>query len=171
MPLDPAHAHAHGGRWNAPGSFPALYLNADVLTARSQIERMCEGTAVVSDDLADDAYVLVAATLPPAPGAADAVSAAGVRALGLPETYPVDGRGERVARATCAAIGVELERRGLRAIWCRSACTDDGRGRELAWFSGTQSASQVWDEALPFGAWRHAVSWRDIGLDEQPEPT
>src|SRR5690606_20610998 len=92
-PLDPSYAEAQGGRWNPPRSFPTLYLNADVLTARLQIERLCEGTAVTPDDLTDDAYVLVAATLPSSELAADAVSDAGLRALGLPDTYPVDPRG------------------------------------------------------------------------------
>lgn len=169
-PLDPSYAEAQGGRWNPPRSFPTLYLNADVLTARLQIERLCEGTAVTPDDLTDDAYVLVAATLPSSELAADAVSDAGLRALGLPDTYPVDPRGARIARAKCAALGVELERQGLGGVWCRSACSDDGRGRELAWFSRGRSASEAWAEPLPFGVWRYAESFRDLGVDEQPQP-
>jgi hypothetical protein len=33
-PLDPGFARHHGGRWNPPGSFPTLYLNADPVVAR-----------------------------------------------------------------------------------------------------------------------------------------
>jgi hypothetical protein len=47
-----------------PHILAALYLNADVLTARAQIERMLAGSPVRIDDLDDDAYVLVAATVP-----------------------------------------------------------------------------------------------------------
>lgn len=169
-PLDPSYARDNGGRWNPPRSFPVLYLNADVVTARLQIERMCEGTPVTPDDLLDDAYVLAAATLPPAQSAADAVSDEGLRALALAETYPLDRRGARVSHSTCSAVGAELEHHRIRGIWCRSACTDDGRGRELAWFSGTQNAGAVWDEPLPFGSWRYANSWQDIKLRDQPDP-
>ena len=33
-PLDPGFAGRRGGRWNPPDSFPVLYLNEDMLTAR-----------------------------------------------------------------------------------------------------------------------------------------
>ena len=83
-PLDPSFAAAAGGRWNPPGSFPVLYLNADVVTARLQIDRLVEDQPFTADDLDDDAYVLVAATLPRSQTCADAVSGAGLKALGLP---------------------------------------------------------------------------------------
>lgn len=95
-PLDAHPAAAAGGRWNPPASFPTLYLNGDVATARMQLERLVEGTPFTTDDLDDGAYLLVAATLPRNQTCADAVSAAGLRRLGLPESYPLDEAGEPV---------------------------------------------------------------------------
>ena len=47
-----------------PGEYPTLYLNADLATARNQLERMLEGYPAGLDDLDDDAFLLVAARLP-----------------------------------------------------------------------------------------------------------
>lgn len=170
QPLDSSYAQNFGGRWNPPKSFPTLYLSADVLTARLQIERMCSGTPVTPDDLADDAYVLVAATLPAAQVGADAVSQEGLIALELPQSYPVDEQGVLVPQARCRTIGVDLQQQGLRGVWCKSACTDDGRGKEFAWFSGMQSAIAAWTHSLPFGSWRYANTWQDLELADQPDP-
>jgi hypothetical protein len=63
-PLDPSFAQRLGGRWNPPGEYPTLCLNADLATARSQLERMLEGYPAGLDDLDDDAFLLVAARLP-----------------------------------------------------------------------------------------------------------
>lgn len=170
-PLDPSHARAHGGRWNPPGSFPVLYLNGDVVTARMQIERMLAGSPVTVDDLDDEAYVLVAASLPDGRTCADAATGEGLRALGLPETYPRDSAGGEIAHRNCQSIGARVHDQGLDGVWCRSACTADGRGRELAWFPSDGAAARaVWTEPLPFGAWRHAGGWEDLGLEDQPAP-
>ena len=72
-PYDPSWAQRYGGRWNPPNSFATLYLNADVATARRQIERLLEDTVVAPDDLTGDAYELVGAYLPDAQVAADVV--------------------------------------------------------------------------------------------------
>jgi hypothetical protein len=171
-PFDPRFAGQRGGRWNPPDSFPTLYFNGDVATARLQIERMLAGSPVRFDDLDDDAYLLVAATLPRAQSCADAVSEPGLRALGLPASYPLDTAGEPVGRRACQEVGTQVRRQGLRGVWCRSATTEDGRGRELAWFPATvrSRARAAWSAPLPLGRWRFALTWGDIGLDEQPEP-
>lgn len=171
-PLDPSHAREHGGRWNPPGSFDTLYLNADLQTAQLQIERLLAGSPVHPDDLDDDAYLLVAATLPRTQAAADAVSGPGLKALGLGEAYPLDSRGRRVQQATCQEIGVRLHDAGLRGVWCRSAQGTDARTRELAWFPATARsvARPVWSEPLPWDSWRHAAGWADLALEDQPDP-
>lgn len=169
-PLDPDWAARNGGRWNPPGSFPTLYLNADVRTARLQIERLCEGMPFTPEDLSDDAYSLVLLRLPDAQRAADAVSAPGLAALGLPATYPLDGRGRRIDHAACQSIGSEVHGLRLQGVWCRSAASGDGLGRELAWFPAAGTPRPLRQSPLPFGDWRHASGWRDLGLRDQPDP-
>ena len=172
QPLDPSFAAATGGRWNPPDSFPVLYLNADVGTARLQIDRMVEDQPFTADDLADDAYLLIAATLPRSQTCADAVSRTGLQALGLPPSYPLGASGRRVERAVCQSIGAEVHDAGLRGVWCRSAASPLHRGRELAWFpaSARSRARPIWTEGQPFGQWRDATRWADIGLTEQTDP-
>jgi hypothetical protein len=171
-PLDPAFARERGGRWNPPGSFPVLYLNGDVATARMQIERMLADSPVRMDDLDDAAFVMVAVTLPRAQSCADAVTPPGLTSLGLPATYPCEASGRPVARAICRMVGSDVHAERLRGVWCRSACTNDGRGRELAWFPATarSRAKPKWRRPLPLGKWRHAGGWSDIGIDDQRDP-
>lgn len=171
-PLDPSHAATHGGRWNAPGSFSVLYLNADVVTARSQIDRMLDTTAVRPDDLEDDAYLLIPVQLPRRQRVADAVSDEGVSSLGLPAEYPRGEDGETVPHAPCQAIGAGIHEARLRGVWCRSAATQSGTGRELAWFpaSSRSVARPLHQKPLLFGVWRNAFSWADLELEAQPDP-
>jgi hypothetical protein len=96
--------------WNPPGSWPTLYLNGDVATARMQVQRLTTGAPYTMDDPDDDAYLLVAATLPAGQTCADAVTAAGLRGLGLPETYPLDDAGQEVSHDCCQAFGEHLTR-------------------------------------------------------------
>lgn len=170
-PLDPTYAERHGGRWNPPRSFRTLYLNADVETARLRLDRMLEGSPVEVEDLEDDAYLLVAATLPRAQRCAEARTDTGLRALGLPTSYPVDGDGREVPHAPCQAAGRTVREAGLRGVLCRSAATRDGRGREFAWFPATvrSHAHPVWDEPRGLGAWRGASGWSELGLPGQTE--
>ncbi len=171
-PLDPSYARNRGGRWNPPGSHLTLYLNCDIGSAQLQIERMLAGSPVEMDDLDDEAYLLVAATLPDAQVGADAVTPAGLQALDLPESYPQDLSGAAIPSEACQSIGSRIRAHGLRGVWCRSACTSDGRGRELAWFPATERsrARPVWGAARPLGHWRSAAGWADLELDEQPHP-
>lgn len=171
-PLDPTYARERGGRWNPPGSLSVLYLNGDVATARMQIDRMLADTPVRIDDLDDDAFVLVAVTLPRDQVCTDAATPSGLVSLGLPVTYPCEASGRPVPSAICQTIGSDVHAEGRRGVWCRSACTDDGRGRELAWFPATtrSRAKPVLRKPLPLGKWRHARGWSDIGLGDQLDP-
>lgn len=169
-PLDPSYAQHQGGRWNAPGTHATLYLNGDVATARLQLERLLDGEPFTIDDLRGDAYLLIAAVLPDDQVAADAASRSGLAALGLPASYPLDEEGREIPHATCQRIGGAMQEQ-TDGVWCRSACTGDGRGRELAWFPGEQDrARPVWEEARPLSEWRYADQWGDLGLEEQPVP-
>lgn len=171
-PLDPNYAHQGGGRWNPPNTYPVLYLNADLATARGQLERMLEGYPAGLDDLDEDAFVLVAARLPKRQRCADAVSAAGLKALGLPDSYPLDAKGKTVPHSRCQRVGLAVRGRRLRGLWCRSAVTPDGRGRELAWFpsNARSRARPVWERPLSLGAWLYARQWTDLGLAAQADP-
>jgi hypothetical protein len=172
-PLDPSFAAGSGGRWNPPDLYPVLYLNADLATARLQLDRLVAEQPYTVDDLADDAYTLVASRLPKSQRCADAVSQAGLEALGLPASYPVNASGEIVGHDTCQAIGEEVYEAKLRGVWCISALTSEPTGRELAWFPASSRfrARPVWAEGQPLGQWREAISWSDIGLSSQPNPT
>ena len=152
-PLDPAFAQRFGGRWNPPNSFPVLYLNEDVETARAQIHRMLEDSPVRPDDL-DPPYVLVTATLPSRQVVADAVTDVGLDALDLPETYPLDPVGETIPHATCQHIGSEVKTQNLRGVHARSAAVANGTGRELAWFRArTSSKATPISSPRPFSEW------------------
>ncbi len=171
-PFDGTFAGLRGGRWNVPGSQAVLYLNADVATATLQIRRLLQGTPVTIEDLDDEAFVLAFAVLPRTQVCADAVSAAGLKALGLPGSYPLDRTGAEIPHSTCQPIGAALRGRRLRGIWYRSACTRDGRGRELAWFPATtRSVATAAKPSIPLGEWRHATSWADVGLPDQADPS
>jgi len=137
-PLDPSFAQQQGGRWNPPGSFPTLYLNGDLPTARAQIERMLDGYPVDPEDL-DAPYVLVTVALPRSQIVADAISDEGLERLGLPTTYPL-AKNAVIARLVCQPIGAAVRLAGLRGVHARSAATTDGSGSELAWFPARPSS-------------------------------
>ena len=153
-PLDATYAQQEGGRWNPPGSFPTLYLNADPRTARSQLDHLLDGTPVEVEDLDDDAF-----------------REAGLGGLDLPRTYPLVEDGSSVPHAVWRIIGDAVYAEGLRGVVARSAATPDGGGRELAWFPATSRsrAHPVWEEPLQLGAWRYATSWNDLDLPGQAD--
>ena len=151
-PLDPSYAATRGGRWNPPASFPTLYLNEDVRTARGQVLTLLRGSPVTPEDL-DPGFDLVVATLPRSQDVADAVGEAGLEALGLPSTYPRHGNGRPVRHDVCQPIGVAVKDAGLRGVHARSAATDDGTGRELAWFPARESSIATLEDRLHFVDW------------------
>lgn len=154
-PLDPSFAAEHGGRWNPPGSFPTLYLNEDLQTARAQVVALLRDSPIDPDDL-DDGFDLVTATLPRAQEVADAVSIVGLESLGLPDSYPRYRNGRPVRHDMCQPIGREVKESGLRGIRSRSATTDDGSGRELAWFPARQNSRATLTRRLVYREWWYA---------------
>lgn len=151
-PLDPSFAGSRGGRWNPPGSFPVLYLNEDVRTARAQVEALLRGSPIRPDDL-DEGFDLVVATLPRAQDVADALGDAGLESLGLPHTYPRYANGRPVRHDACQPVGQAVKDAGLRGVHARSAATEDGSGRELAWFPARESSHAVLVERLGYRDW------------------
>ena len=151
-PLDPSYAAEHGGRWNPPGSFPTLYLNEDLTTARAQVTSLLQGSPVQPDDL-DDGFDLVVATLPRSQEVADAMGDEGLERLGLPATYPRHRNGKPVRHDVCQPVGQAVKDAGLRGVHARSAVVDDGTGRELAWFPARESSRATPVRRLVFGEW------------------
>jgi hypothetical protein len=158
-PLDATWADRTGGRWNTPGDGPTLYLNADLATARAQIPRMLQGTAIDPEDLRDDApYVVVPVTLPSRQRVADATSDTGLVALGLPRTYPSRPRGGEVPWSACRRAARDVRAARLRGVSARSAATPDGFGRELAWFPASGARARAAGGPLEFAEWRHEAA-------------
>lgn len=153
-PLDPHYAQKSGGRWNPPNSFPTLYLNEDLVTARLNLRLFIEPWPYEPEDLRDDTGpVLVSAQLPRHQQVVDVHTPAGVRAVGLPATYPLESDGSLVAHKPCQDIGDKAHGAGLRGVRCRGARTPDGSGRELAWFPATRRSRARRVDTLPFEQW------------------
>ncbi|MGI9609966.1 MAG: RES domain-containing protein [Acidimicrobiia bacterium] len=151
-PLDPSFAAERGGRWNPPGSWPTLYLNEDLSTARSRVLELLEDSPVEPEDL-DGGFDLVEARLPRSQTAADAVSDSGLTSLGLPVNYPKYRNGRPVGHEACQAVGAAVHEADLRGVRCRSAATPEGLGRELAWFpAGGRSAAKFVERRM-FDEW------------------
>jgi hypothetical protein len=153
-PLDPSFAEARGGRWNPPNSFPTLYLNEDVVTARLNLRHFIQDWPYEPEDLRNaTGPALVHALLPRKQLVADVHSREGVAAVKLPAGFPLDERDRLVAHAACQAIGLEAKRAGLRGVRARSARAPDGAGRELAWFPATRSSRARAVAVKPFETW------------------
>ena len=52
-PLDPSFAQRQGGHWNPPGSFPTLYLDEDMATARRNLRAFIARWPYEPEDLRD----------------------------------------------------------------------------------------------------------------------
>lgn len=153
-PVDPVWADRVGGRWNTPGDGPTLYLSGDVGTARAQVARMLEGTAIDPEDLRDDApFVLVPVGLPDRQRVADATTDVGLAALGLPRTYPRRPRRGDVPWSDCRKAARVVRRVSLRGVLARSAALHPGQ--ELAWFPARGAAARINGRVRAFAEWRH----------------
>jgi hypothetical protein len=134
-PLDPSFAAVRGGRWNAPGSFPVVYLCATPAVARQVVVGRFEGLPYGLLDLRPDRRPVLIETDVPSHRAVDVVTDAGCRAASLPATYPYDARGRKVGWERTRPIGRTAWEQGERSIACRSAAiAKGGEGEELAWF-------------------------------------
>lgn len=153
-PLDPSFAQRQGGRWNPPDSFPTLYLNEDIATARLNLRAFITEWPYEPEDLRDDTGpILVGCTLPRRQAVCDAHSSAGLHAAELPDTYPLEEDGTPVTHARCQPIGAKAKEKGLRGIRTCSARSPDGVGRELAWFPATPRSKARQAQTLAFAAW------------------
>lgn len=153
-PLDPSFAAERGGRWNPPDSFPTLYLNEDLMTARYNLDRFIDGWPYEPEDLKDDnGPVLVSAVLPRRQRVADCHTGAGVAAMGFPDSYPQDTDGNLIPHERCQSLGRSAHEAGLRGVRSRSARVPGAAGRELAWFPATVASHARLVRSLPFSRW------------------
>ena len=131
-----------------------LYLNEDRVSARLNLRRLIAHWPYEPEDLRDDSGpILVGARLPRRQRVCDGHTRLGVAAAGLPESYPFDERGERVAHFVCQPIGTRAKNEGLRGVRARSAQSRDGAGHELAWFPATARSLARRVQTLMFEKW------------------
>lgn len=153
-PLEPSFAAKRGGRWNPPDSFPALYLNENLATARYNLDHFIEGWPYEPEDLRDDSGpVLVSAVLPRRQRVADCHTRAGVASMGLPASYPLDADGRLIPHQDCQPLGRVAHGANLRGVRSRSARVPDTAGRELAWFPASSSSRARAMGRVPFSQW------------------
>lgn len=156
-PLDTDFSVASGGRWNAPGTFPVLYLNETLGAARANvIMRLAEQRRLgVTLDMLDPLGLPVLVDVIVSPGTAvDLTSDDGLAAVGLPTSYPLDTAGQRVDHARCRPVGAaahEAQHQGIRA-----RCAATGAARidiELAWFRDKGGSAALTGKPRSFRDW------------------
>lgn len=150
-PLDTRFSFERGGRWNAPGTFGVLYLNATVAVAAANVRAQHPGRAIGLFDLKPDRRPWLLHVHVPRSHVLDVVTLSGIGALRLPLHYPYDVSHER-----CRIIGKRAYAdRDLRGIACRSAaeCTVTWScGEELAWFDRAPALRES-GARRPFAQW------------------
>ena len=156
-PLDTDFSVATGGRWNAPGTFPVLYLNETLGAARANVfMRLAEQRRLgITLDMLDPLGLPVLVDVIVSPGTAvDLTSDDGLAAVGLPTSYPLDTAGERVDHARCRPVGVaahEAQHQGIRV-----RCAAPGAARidiELAWFRDKGGSAELTGKPRSFRDW------------------
>ena len=112
---DTSFSKAKGGRWNPPGEFGALYLNASIAVAASQARHAHAGRAIKLFDLRPERRPQLAIFQVPVADVVDVVSDAALGDLGLPLAYP-----HAVPREACWPIARDARRLGIAGIASRS---------------------------------------------------
>lgn len=148
---DTSYSKRHGGRWNPAGAFGALYLNATIEVAAANAREWHRHRAIKLFDLRPQRRPQLEAFRIRAQAFIDAVSHAGVTALGLPETYP-----HGVGWDRCQPIGKRAYDAGLPGVACRSAAEARPRswlGEELAVFDAAAPTLKRVGGRKNFGDW------------------
>lgn len=151
-PLSGEYARSRGGRWNSPGAFPVVYLNASAELARALVRSRLESRGIRPEDVLPEAGPVLVHTTIPDDDYVNAVTDAGLNAVGLLASYPLDQRGRIVPHRVCQPIGQQAWSGGERGIACRSATPDAPvrGGEELAYFDRQRL---IVDEVQPFAGW------------------
>ncbi len=114
---------------------------------------MLEGTFLTAEDLADDAYDLVAAMLLGNLQVLDVVSASGIRVAGLPSTYPLDGKGNFIRHSACQEVSIKAHAEELNGVEAPAAVRASHDCLEFAWWPEHLAAIPYGDR-LKYGLWR-----------------
>jgi hypothetical protein len=134
-PLDGASSAIAGGRWNAPGSFPVVYLFSDAGGARSFVIAKHRGLPYTVTDLRPERRPNLVHIQVRRDSFVDVITDAGCVAAGLPKTYPRDRAKRPVDWDRCRPAGAAAWQQGEPGIASRSASARRGdTGEELAWF-------------------------------------
>ena len=134
-PLDGRYAGRRGGRWNPPESFPVVYLCRSVEVARANVHRKLRSQPYGPEDLLREAAPVLVTVAVREDRYLNVVTGAGCAAVGLPRSYPRDGRGRIVPHGRCQPIGERAWERGLPGVAARSAAVPaESDGEELAFF-------------------------------------
>jgi RES domain-containing protein len=129
---DVSYSKMQGGRWNPPGEFGALYLNATIAGAGAQARHQHVGRAIGLFDLRPCRRPELASFDVPKAAVIDAATKAGIAALGLPRDAPIG-----VLHEDCWPSSRVAYNRGLAGVACLSAAearTGSFVGEQLAYF-------------------------------------
>lgn len=155
-PVDGAVAIARGGRWNPAGTFAAVYLNADLETARANarllLDRTLEGMPFGFEDLDPAGLPSLWTVELPSTDILDAMTAEGLQVAGLPVTYPRHQAGDPLPWQPCQRAGARAHRDGVRRIAYRSAAFAAGAG-EAAWIGDAPGSLTCGAPGRDFGSW------------------
>jgi hypothetical protein len=157
-PLDGSYARDHGGRWNRPSSYPVVYLNQSVRTARLNCLHKYKDLPYGPEDLDEAEAPMLVATDVPNGNHADCLTDSGLEGWGLPTTYPHHPDGRSVTWEECWPVGESAHRAELDGVACRSAA--DGAGaddHELAYFERDTAPALEFIERLEFNDWFWAI--------------
>ena len=157
-PLNTSYSKERGARWNPPGTFGVLHLNASERMARVQVVHKLSGRPYGVEDLDPaEQHDLITVKVPRA-ARLDCVTDDGLTAVGLPTSYPLDNRGSVIGYDVCRAVGQQAYEAGRTGIACRSAATGaDLEDEELAVFDTHTDSIQMTDRR-PFAEWFLGVS-------------
>lgn len=153
-PLSGKYARETGGRWNPPGKFEVVYLNADLQVARAQVRHSLEPRGIRPEDLDPHRGPLLVHTTVPTRPYVDAVSEWGLSSLGLPRSYPFDKQGQPIPHQVCQPLGEQAQENGEPGIACRSLASAPTPGEELAYFDRSEELVVAAEEAFSDWFWR-----------------
>lgn len=153
-PLSGKFARKTGGRWNPPGKFGVVYLNADLQVARAQVRHRLEPRGIRPEDLGPDRGPVLVHTTVPKGSYVDAVSEPGLSSLSLPESYPFDDRDEPVPHGICQPLGEQAWENGEPGVACRSCAAAPTPGEELAYFERDEELKVEAEEGFSDWFWR-----------------